>query len=167
MLAVFALFAGAYAQERTAVQLAEQVQKEILRLPNYEVFDYITFDIKGDTVYLSGKVRNASNKSTLENIVEDLDGVSNVVNNIEALPPSRSDEVIRQRLVNSIGEMGNIGQYISWINPPVRLIVDRGHITLEGAVRTATDRNMMTIAARTVPGVFSVTNNLQVTDEVP
>ncbi|HCA59998.1 MAG TPA: phospholipid-binding protein, partial [Blastocatellia bacterium] len=38
----------------------------------------------------------------------------------------------------------------------------RGHVTLEGYVANEGDLNLANIAARTVPGVFSVTNNLKV-----
>lgn len=159
-------FGGAIAQDST-VQLEQKIQKEILRLPRYELFDYITFEVKGDTVYLDGKVKNAVNKNSAENIIEDMDGVSKVVNNIEVLPLGSFDDSIRRSLVRSISRTANMSRYISYVNPPVRLIVDGGHITLEGIVGTDTDRDLMYIAARSVPNVFSVTNNLKVTSEIP
>jgi len=46
--------------------------------------------------------------------------------------------------------------------PPIHIIVNRGHVTLEGVVDNQTDKNVAGIRANSVPGVFSVTNNLRV-----
>jgi osmotically-inducible protein OsmY len=40
--------------------------------------------------------------------------------------------------------------------------VENGHVTLEGVVANQADKNLINIRANGVPGVFSVTNNLQV-----
>ncbi len=46
--------------------------------------------------------------------------------------------------------------------PAVHIIVDNGHVTLEGTVMNKMDRNVAGIAANSVSGVFSVTNNLRI-----
>jgi osmotically-inducible protein OsmY len=43
----------------------------------------------------------------------------------------------------------------------VHIIVRNGHVTLEGAVAGQGDWNIANVEANTVPGVFSVTNNLR------
>jgi hyperosmotically inducible protein len=45
---------------------------------------------------------------------------------------------------------------------PIRIIVKNGHVTLEGVVDSEADKNTAGIRANSVPGIFSVTNNLQV-----
>ena len=45
---------------------------------------------------------------------------------------------------------------------PIRIIVKNGRVTLEGVVDSESDKNLAGIRANSVPGVFSVTNNLQV-----
>jgi hyperosmotically inducible periplasmic protein len=45
---------------------------------------------------------------------------------------------------------------------PIRIIVDNGHVTLEGVVNSESDKNLANIRANGVFGVFSVTNNLKV-----
>jgi osmotically-inducible protein OsmY len=47
-------------------------------------------------------------------------------------------------------------------NPSIHIIVDNGHVTLTGVVDSEADKNTAFIRANGVPGVFSVTNNLQV-----
>ena len=59
--------------------IEENVRRQILRLPRYEVFDQIGFRVDGSTVTLFGKVRNAINKSDAENRVEDIPGVARVI----------------------------------------------------------------------------------------
>ena len=94
-----------------------------------------------------------------------IDGVSNVVNNIEILPPSRFDNRIRNQTVRNFLRTGGIYRYLQGVNPSMRIIVDNGHITLEGYVRTKGDSRLSNILARSVPGTFSVTNNLIATKD--
>ncbi len=141
--------------------LSTQIEKKLLNMPYYEVFDYISFEIKGDTVFLNGKVLNGPNKGMAENIVKDLPGVDHVVNNIEILSGSSFDDSIRASLLRSIASSG-MSRYVGTINPPVRLIVDHGKITLEGYVANRSDSDLMNVLANGVSGAFSVTNNLKV-----
>jgi hyperosmotically inducible periplasmic protein len=46
--------------------------------------------------------------------------------------------------------------------PPIHIIVDEGHVTLEGVVSKQMDKQVAEMQAKSVPNVFSVTNNLQV-----
>lgn len=142
--------------------LEREVERQILRLPYYELFDHITYKVEGNTVTLSGKVRNGVNRSDAEGVVKRITGVEKVVNNIEILPPGRFDDVLRRNVARTLANTGGLSRYLWPVNPPVRIIVDRGHVTLEGTVSSQADSNMANIAARSVPGAFSVTNNLVV-----
>ncbi|MEO7673396.1 MAG: BON domain-containing protein, partial [Pyrinomonadaceae bacterium] len=81
-----AVDAQSFSDVKSARTIEQNVQRQILRLPRYEVFDQIGFSVDGGTVTLLGKVRNAINKSDAENRVEKIAGVTNVINNIEVLP---------------------------------------------------------------------------------
>ncbi|HEY0457701.1 MAG TPA: BON domain-containing protein [Pyrinomonadaceae bacterium] len=139
--------------------LEKQVFKELIKLPYYSVFDHIAYKVDGTTVTLFGKVANARNKRDAERWVKDIDGVETVVNRIEILPPSSSDDFIRQRVLRSFAERG-LYRYLWEPNPSVRIVVDRGRIELEGYVANKGDYNLMNILANGVSGVFSVRNNL-------
>ena len=145
--------------------IEDQVRKKILMLPRYEIFDAIGYRVNGDTVTLTGKVRNAVNKKDAERSVAKVAGVTRVVNNIEVLPLGGFDDSIRVRLYRTLSRTGGLSRYLWENNPSVRLIVDRGHVTLEGFVATRGDYNLMNIAANGVSGVFSVTNNLVIDKE--
>jgi hypothetical protein len=48
------------------------------------------------------------------------------------------------------------------VQKPIRIIVKNGHVTLEGVVDSEADKNLVGLRANSVPGILSVTNNLQV-----
>ena len=145
--------------------IEDQVRKKILKLPQYEVFDSIGYRVNGDTVTLYGKVRNAINKSDAGRSIKRIPGVSRVINEIEVLPLGGFDDSIRVRLYQTLSRSGGLSRYLWPVNPSVRLIVDRGHVSLEGFVASRGDYNTMNILANGVSGVFSVTNNLVVDSE--
>lgn len=146
--------------------IGQEVHKRILRLPYYEVFDHIGFKVDGDTVTLTGKVFNGVNRSDAKAAVERIPGVNKVINNIEILPPSRFDDQIRRNLYTRLHNTSGLSGYLWTVNPSVRLIVDRGNITLEGYVRNRGDYDTMYIIARGIPNSFSVTNNLKIENDV-
>ena len=94
----------------TTQSIERQVQKKILRLPYYEVFDHIGFSVNGDTVTLDGKVRNARNKKDAEAYVRDIPGVRNVINNIEILPVGSFDDSIRVELYRTLANSGSLSR---------------------------------------------------------
>jgi len=123
--------------------IEKKVFKEILRLPYYGVFDNIAFKVNGDTVTLYGKVVRPTTKSSAKNVVEDIKGVRKVVNNIEVLPLSRFDDSIRLRTLRTFQNGGSLYRYFLGANPSVKIIVDRGHLTLEGYVANRGDYNLL------------------------
>lgn len=139
-----------------------KVAKQLRMLPYYGVFDHIAFDVNGSTVTLYGQVYNAINKPDAEAYVKKIKGVSEVVNEIQVLPPSSYDDVIRRRAVRAFVRGPAIYRYLQGTNPSMRIIVDNGRITLEGVVNNKRDRDYAGILANGIPGVFKVTNNLMV-----
>jgi hyperosmotically inducible periplasmic protein len=148
-------------------RISREIRKEILSLPYYGVFDAIGYEMKGDTVVLSGYTVRPLTKREAEAAVRDVEGVRNVVNNIEVLPLSPNDDRIRVRTYREIADKGALYRYLLGANPAIRIIVKNGRVTLEGFVASEADKNLATIAAKSVPGAFNVTNNLQVEDRIP
>lgn len=141
--------------------IEKQVFKEILMLPNYGLFDSISFKVDNDVVYLYGSVVQPLTKSQAQRYVEDIKGVADVVNNIEVLPLSNFDNQIRYAVVREFDRRGgSVYRYLQGVNPSMRIIVKNGHVTLVGYVSNQSDANLARILANGVSGVFSVTNNL-------
>lgn len=143
-------------------RISREALHELLMLPYYSVFDNLAFSVNGNTVTLYGQVVRPTLKSDAENVIKGIEGVDKVVNNIEVLPPSPNDDRLRHALYRSIYGFSNLSRYSWGAVPSIHIIVNRGHVTLTGAVDNETDKNLAGIRAKTVPGAFSVTNNLQV-----
>ncbi|MBX3299830.1 MAG: BON domain-containing protein [Acidobacteria bacterium] len=140
--------------------LDQKIFKSIAKLPNYGVYDHISFERNGDTVTLSGKVYSLGTIRAAEQAVKDIDGVGRVVNKIEMLPPSPYDDRIRRSVFRAFAERG-LSRYLWEVGPEVRIIVENGRITLEGYVNNSGDRDLAGVIANTIPGVFEVKNNLK------
>src|ERR1043165_1716625 len=159
--------AVAMAQGFANPQLAKKVRHELVTLPYYGVFNNLAYSINGGTVTLYGQVVRASTRSDAAGRVKRIAGVTRVVNNIEVLPLSPMDDRLRTATYRSIARMGGLYRYLQGANPSLHIVVDRGHVTLEGVVSGSGDRNLAYIAANRVPGAFSVTNNLRVEGAEP
>jgi hyperosmotically inducible protein len=143
-------------------RITKEVRHELLMLPYFGVFDNIAYKVDGDTVTLLGQVVRPSLKSDAENVVKHIEGVEKVDNQIEVLPPSPMDDGLRRQLFRAIYGYPSLEKYALGVQKPIRIIVKSGRVTLEGVVDNDSDKNVAGLRANTVPGIFSVTNNLQV-----
>ena len=144
--------------------MSRQVQQNLAGLPWYGVFDNLSYQVNGSEVVLTGQVisEHSQTKRDAENAVKRVEGVTKVVNNIEVLPPLPFDNRIRQDEYRAIFSQSNLGRYSMGAIPQIHIIVNGGHVTLEGTVMNEMDRNIAQLTANSVPGVFSVTNNLRI-----
>jgi len=144
-------------------RLMQEVRHELVMLPYYTIFDDLAFRVNGSTVTLLGAVTNPVLKSEAENVVKRIEGVTQVNNQIEVLPPSPMDSQIRRAEFRAIYGDPQIGdRYGHQALPSIHIIVKNGHVKLEGVVANQLDKNLINVRANSVPNVFSVENNLQV-----
>lgn len=144
------------------VWLTQQVHHKLAMIPWYSVFDNLEYRVDGDKVILAGQVTRPVIKSDAESSVKGIEGVKEVVNQIEILPPSPMDDRLRRQEYRSIYSFGPLERYSMGVNPGIHIIVKSGQVTLEGVVDSQPDKDAANIRARGVAGVFSVTNNLRV-----
>jgi hyperosmotically inducible periplasmic protein len=157
--------AGALSQ-KSLDRITKEVRHELVMLPFYGVFDNLAYKVDPDgTVTLLGQVARPVLKSDAENAVKHIEGVEKVVNNIEVLPTSIEDDRIRRAAYRAIYGNEVLSQYQLRAVPPIHIIVKNGHITLEGVVARSMDKQIAGVQANSVPGTFSVTNNLVVEEE--
>jgi hyperosmotically inducible protein len=131
-------------------------------LPYYSVFDNLSFRVDGNNVVLMGQVTRPTLKSDAENVVKRIEGVERVQNEIEVLPLSPNDDRIRMAVYRAIYGEPTLNRYAQQAVPPIHIIVKNGNVSLEGVVANQTDKNLAAIRAKGVPGVFSVSDHLQV-----
>ena len=144
-------------------RIAEEVRHHLVTLPYYGVFDDLAFNVNGGTVTLLGAVTQPTLKSDAERTVKKIEGVTSVVNNIEVLPLSPVDDRIRMAAYGAIYGNSSIStRYGFRAVPSIHILVKNGHLTLEGVVANEGDKDLINITANGIPGVFSVTNDLQV-----
>ena len=147
-------------------RIAREVRHELVTLPFYGVFDDLAFRVEGGTVTLFGQVAQPVLKSDAEKAVKRIEGVTQVINNIEVLPLSPNDDQIRRAEYRAIyGDPALSDRYGYRAVPSVHIIVKNGHVSLEGVVANQFDKNLINVKANGVPNVFSVENNLVVENE--
>ncbi|HLZ39334.1 MAG TPA: BON domain-containing protein [Candidatus Sulfotelmatobacter sp.] len=145
-------------------RITREVRHELLMLPYFGVFDYIAYRVEGSTVTLLGEVVRPTLKSDAENAVKHIEGVDRVNNQIEVLPPAPMDDQLRVALFRAIYQYPALQKYELGVQKPIRIIVKNGRVTLEGVVDSEADKDLAGVRAKSVPGSFSVTNNLQVAE---
>lgn len=131
-------------------------------VPYYTVFDILQYRVSGDNVTLTGAVTNPTLKSDAGGVVKHIEGVEKVDDQIEVLPPSEIDNQIRRAEYRAIYGQDLLSKYGVGALQAIHIIVKGEHVMLEGVVDSQADKNAAGIYATSVPNVFSVTNNLQV-----
>ncbi len=170
--------------DEAVMRTARLIQKAILTLPNYGLFDDVRFSLKGGEVILRGSVSRPTLKTAAENVVKRIEGIQKVTNEMEVQPLSRQDDDIRVRVYVAIYGHPTLSRY----NPnrgtplfqsrtslaggitndpppgyhPIHIIVKNGNVTLEGVVDSVGDRTIAEIQTNAVSGVFGVNSNLRV-----
>jgi hyperosmotically inducible protein len=165
MLALASAAFGRQAAQPSAAataRITKEVRHELVMLPYFSVFDNLAYKVDGYNVTLMGQVTKPTLKSDAANVVKRIEGVEHVDNQVEVLPVSPNDDRIRRQLYRAIYGYPALQRYALGVQQSIRIIVKNGNVSLEGVVDNETDKNIANIRARSVPGTFSVTNNLQV-----
>jgi osmotically-inducible protein OsmY len=152
------------AGETTDQQLADKIAKQLAydRVGYGNAFNAIEASVNNGVVTLSGHALGPVAKQSALNLASHTPGVTNVVDKIQVDPPSPMDDELRVRVARAVYGYPTLNKYA--INPanPIRITVVNGHVILSGVVDNKSDKDVAGIQANTVPGVFSVVNNLQV-----
>jgi hyperosmotically inducible protein len=148
--------------------LKEEVRHQLVTLPYYTVFDWLQAEVRPDgTITLMGQAVRPTLKDDAESRVKKLEGATRVINNIEVLPLSPFDDQLRIALYRRIYSFDSpLFRYATWSTPPIHIIVNNGHVTLKGIVANEGDSRLAYMAARQVPNVFDVKNELQIENRV-
>lgn len=125
-------------------------------------FNAISAQVRNGVVLLGGSAWGPVDASTAYNLAANTKGVREVINHIKVDPTSPMDDRIRRMEYRSIYGYPQLNRYA--LNPvkPIRIVVQNGHVTLEGVVDSNSDKIVAGVRANSVPGVFSVVNNLRV-----
>ena len=146
-----------------------QLQAKLQKAITYDMvgygttaFDAITVQVQNGEVTLGGHAYGPVDASDAVAIVANTKGVRDVMDNIQVDPVSSNDDRIRRAVFRAVYSYPLLNQFLIDPAKPIRIQVANGHVTLYGEVDNQSQKNAAGIQANTVPGVFSVTNDLQV-----
>jgi osmotically-inducible protein OsmY len=140
--------------------IADRVGEQVGRYVFYTIFDDVQGSVENGLVTLTGKVTAPYKAKEIARLVARISGVREVDNKIETLPVSTFDDQLRVAIATSIYDDAMFWNYAIQPNPPIHVIVERGHVTLTGIVNSELERRVAEIKAREAFGAFSVTNKL-------
>ena len=144
-------------------QIAQKVAHEIRMYSRYTMWDNVAVRVREGDVELQGQVSQPFKKADLGRIAQSVPGVRSVTNQLEVLPTSFSDDRLRRQVARAIYRDPVLSRYGIQAVPPIHIIVDNGHVTLEGVVNNEMEKNVAGIRASGAGLSFGqVTNNLQV-----
>ena len=157
---------SAFAQaERKDLQVFNDIADQVNRYTQLTIFDSISASVDDGKVELSGWVTMPFKRDDLEKRVRKVEGVMAVDNRIGVLPVSQFDDELRFRIARAIYSHSSFWNYAAMANPPIRVVVNRGRVTLEGVVQSNVER-MLARSLASGFGEFELKNDLKTDAEV-
>jgi osmotically-inducible protein OsmY len=151
---------------RKDFQIFKDVSTTVTRYSQFTIFDSVDATVKGGVVTLTGRVTMPYKRGEIVTRVSKVDGVREVRDWIAVLPVSQSDDRLRIRIARAIYGNPNFWNYAIMADPPIHIVVERGHVRLTGVVRSDLDRMLARSLASEPFGVRSVTSELKTDAEV-
>jgi osmotically-inducible protein OsmY len=148
------------AKAENDVTLLRQVGDAIRHYDLYTVYDNIEGRLRNGTVRLEGAVTEPKKSSDILERVAKVRGVQAIDNGIVVLPTSQNDDRLRVTIATAIYRDEAFQNY-SMVDPPVHVIVNNGHVTLVGFVRSQIERIKAQSIASMMSGVLAVENKVQ------
>lgn len=141
-------------------KLADKLRYD--RISQGIMFNSLKLGVKNGVAEIHGTVIDEPSRASALAIAANTPGVKGIRDEIEVAPPSSSDDELRIRLARAIYGQDGLFLYRNDPQAPIRIVVNRGHVTLEGVVNSQVDKQTAYARAASVPGSFSVKNNLVV-----
>ena len=151
--------------ERKDLQVFNDIASQVNRYTQLTIFDSISASVTDGRVVLSGWVTMPYKRDDIERRVRKVEGVDVVDNRIGVLPVSQFDDDLRFRISRAIYGHSLFWNYANMTNPPIRIVVNRGRVTLEGVVPSNVER----VLARSLASgfnAFEIKNALKTDAEV-
>ena len=151
--------------ERKDLQVFNDIANQVNRYTQLTIFDSISASVTDGRVVLSGWVTMPYKRDDLERRVRKVEGVETIDNKIGVLPVSQFDDELRFRIARAIYGHSLFWNYANMTNPPIRIVVNRGRVTLEGVVQSNVER-MLARSLASGFNAFEIRNALKTDAEV-
>jgi hyperosmotically inducible protein len=151
----------AESDEKLVIEVADKIQHYDL----ITLYDDIQGRVRNGIVYLGGAVTEEKKQADIIERVAKVKGVQAIDNKIVVLPANQSDDQLRVRIATAIYRDEAFVNY-SMANPPIHVIVNNGHVTLTGIVRSELEKRKAVEAARFVNGVLALEDKVRLAKDV-
>jgi hyperosmotically inducible protein len=149
-------------------EIAKRLTHEVRMYSRYTIFDNVNFRVQEGNVELLGEVSQPFKKADLARVAKSVPGVTSVTNSLKVLPLSSMDDRLRIQVARAIYGYPALSRYGLGALPPIHIIVDNGHVTLEGVVSNQQDKQIAGMRASLAGLSFGpVVNNLRVENPSP
>ena len=145
-----------------------QLQQAIVKKLQYDrvgygnAFNAISVNVQDGVVTLSGNALGPVAADSAVSLASHFPGVQDVVDDIQVDPVSPFDDQSRIAVYRAIYGFPSLNKYAMDPAQPIRITLVNGNVTLNGVVLSQADKDTAGIRANSVPGIFKVTNDLQV-----
>lgn len=147
----------------------KELQQRLVKAISYDrvgygttAFNAIAVNVQNGAVTLTGHAYGPVDADSAVAIAANTPGVKDVINEIQIDPVSPMDDRIRLEVFRSVYGFPSLNKYAIDPAKTIRISVQNGNVTLYGVVDSQADKDTANIRANSVPGVFKVTNDLQV-----
>jgi osmotically-inducible protein OsmY len=151
-------------EPRSDKAIHTDAEHAVLRWERYGPFDAVGVEVQEGVVRLDGFVDSPWKKTEIGNRVARVDGLRDVVNDLHVQGFSQGDLNLRQQVYTRIYSDPLFERWASQPDPPVRVFVDRGRVTLVGTVGSKVEQVAVGMLARGTLA-FAVNNQVKVEEE--
>jgi osmotically-inducible protein OsmY len=144
--------------------IREDAAHQVLGWDRYGPFDAVSVDVHQGVVVLQGWVDVPVKKDEIEERLARVPGVRDIHNDLRLQGFSSADRQLREQVFTRIYRNPLFERWAGVADPPVRVFVARGRITLAGLVGSRVEKAVAGNIARAALG-FSVSNQLQIEGE--
>jgi osmotically-inducible protein OsmY len=149
---------------RSDKEIRADAERAVLRWERYGPFDAVGIEVKDGTVRLDGWVETPFKRDEVEERLADVDAVRDVLNDLRVQGFSQGDVRLRREIHAKIYGDPLFERWRDVPDPPVRVYVNRGRVTLAGTVGSAVEQATAGHIARGTLA-FAVDNQVKVEGE--
>jgi osmotically-inducible protein OsmY len=149
---------------RSDKEIRADAERAVLRWERYGPFDAVAIEVEDGTVRLAGWVESPFKRSEVEERLARVDAVRDVLNDLRVQGFSQGDVRLRREIHAKIYSDPLFERWAGLPDPPVRVYVNRGRVTLAGTVGSLVEQATAGHIARGTLA-FSVDNLVKVEGE--
>jgi hyperosmotically inducible protein len=166
LIVTLGLAGPAWAADPANLRLFTDASREVRSYPYFTIFDSVHASVDAGVVTLVGKVTMPYKAAEIERRVARVQGVRQVVNQLQVLPVSPFDDLLRVRIARAIYANPALAIYGHSRYPSIHVIVENGRVTLDGVVSLDQHRHLARLIAGSFEGFGPIRNELRTDEEV-